>query len=619
MRTRGILAKLLSYAALAGVAIFLQGCTFFDPVSVPKEKVESVYRVIALKGGKVERSGTGFLVSDKIIATTRTVVDDSDKIYVGFLTNGRPSYALAIVKSKTDRFKDLVLLEAVQPVPGTPLEIRDGRPALNLDIRAIGFSGGTGNAIQKGNSENDLVNLLLGRSQLYPAVESEGQLTNIILNRGNVDVLQHGASVDKHNSGGPLTDACGYVLGVNSVEVKREGTNSSVAASELLALMRQAGVHASTSDAACVPDTNERNVRLGLGAAALLLSVGAMIFALRKPQVRERLSQMILPADRQSRANPAANPRPAPAPAAPREAPRQEAPRPAPAPERHAAPAPRPAPAPAPAPAPNRAPAPSPAAPVAAAGSLSEALASVSPLTAAPLVLVPIEGGTPILFTLQQLNAGVVVGRHKSCDVIVRSDTVSKRHARFQLDGTELTVQDLGSSNGTWRGKTRLQRAGRTEIIDGDTIRFGAAAYRVEYQPAKPPSGTGGDTAPVKGANVEPRAGQPSWFFSGLAGSGRVLQFTVVPRLDPQTGKEVDTVWTVGRKPEQADFVLLDDTVSLLHAKIRYTPGQGLQVCDLNSSNGTLLNGKPVGGDFISLEGAQNIQFGSLKMAIIKN
>lgn len=609
----GLFGSLLRPALLAGVAAFLQGCTFFEPPSVPKDKVDSVYRVIALKGGKVERSGTGFLISDRIIATTRTVVDDSDKIYVGFITNGRPSYAVANVKSKTDRFKDLVLLEAVQPVPGSPLQIRDGRPPLNLDIRAIGFSGSTGNAIQKGASENEVVNLLLGRSQLYPAVESEGQLTNIILNRGNVDVLQHGATVDKQNSGGPLTDMCGYVLGVNSVEVKREGTNSSVAASELLALMRQAGVHASTSDAACVPDTNERNVRLGLGAAALLLSIGAMVFALRKPQVRERLSQMILPADRQSRPSIPGNQRPAPAPV------RQEAPRPQPTVSREPVQAqPRPAPISEPRPAQNVAQAAAPAPrPAAAPQSLNEALASITtPHAAAPLVLVPIEGGTPILFTQQQLRDGVVIGRHKSCDVLINSDTVSKRHARFQIDGPELIVQDLGSSNGTWRGKTRLQRAGRTGIIDGDTIRFGAAAYRVEYQAAQ---AAGGDTSPINPAPSEPRQGQPSWFFSGLASNGRVLQFTVVPRLDPQTGNEVDTVWTVGRKPEQADFVLLDDTVSLLHAKIRYTPGQGLRVCDLNSSNGTMLNGKPVGGDFVSLEGAQNIQFGSLKMAIVKN
>jgi len=592
VRTRGTIGRLLGALGLAALAAGLQGCTFFDPVGVPRDKLDSVFRVVSVKGGKVDRTGAGFLIADRIIATSRSVVEGSDKVYVGFLTNGRPSYALAIIKSKSDDAKDVALLEAVQSVAGTPLQVRDGRPAINLDVRALGFSETGGREIRSGMTENDLVNTLLGRMQLYPAVEQAGHISSVIVGRGNVDVIQHGASINDQNSGGPLVDACGVVLGVNSLKVKREGTNSSVATSELVALMRQGGIQVTTNSDSCVPDTAERNVRLALGAAALLLSVGAMLFALRKPQVRERLSQMILP-DR----SPAAPRRTAPQKPAPQ--PSVAQPKSAPQPQHRPAP---PAQAQAPRPVEN-----------------GSNLIMVSPQHAAPLILVPIEGGTPILFTAQQLQAGVVVGRHKSCDVMLRSDTVSKRHARFQIEGAadQLFVQDLGSSNGTWRGKTRLQRAGRTELIDGDTIRFGAAGYRVEYQrPGATPPSPGPSAA--LGPTV-PRKDQTSWFFSGLSQSGRVMQFTIVPKYDPQTGKDVETVWTVGRKPEQADLVLLDDTVSLLHAKIRFTPGQGLRVCDLNSSNGTQVNGKPIGGEFVSLDGIQNLQFGSLKMAIIKN
>lgn len=70
-----------------------------------------------------------------------------------------------------------------------------------------------------------------------------------------------------------------------------------------------------------------------------------------------------------------------------------------------------------------------------------------------------------------------VVGREPQASVVIPHPSVSREHARVEVDGTCAWVEDLGSKNGTFRGETRL--SGRTLLADGDELRFGAV--RVTY------------------------------------------------------------------------------------------------------------------------------------------
>jgi DNA-binding winged helix-turn-helix (wHTH) protein len=71
------------------------------------------------------------------------------------------------------------------------------------------------------------------------------------------------------------------------------------------------------------------------------------------------------------------------------------------------------------------------------------------------------------------LRAGTqVLGRDSSADVVVDSLSVSRRHARITVAGAQVTVEDLGSKNGTWRRGERLN--GPAVLEDGDEIRFGS-------------------------------------------------------------------------------------------------------------------------------------------------
>lgn len=65
-----------------------------------------------------------------------------------------------------------------------------------------------------------------------------------------------------------------------------------------------------------------------------------------------------------------------------------------------------------------------------------------------------------------------IVGRDIGVELRMDSPGVSRRHARLQLSDTGLTIEDLGSKNGTFVGDTPVTTV--TPIADGDRLRFGS-------------------------------------------------------------------------------------------------------------------------------------------------
>jgi pSer/pThr/pTyr-binding forkhead associated (FHA) protein len=70
---------------------------------------------------------------------------------------------------------------------------------------------------------------------------------------------------------------------------------------------------------------------------------------------------------------------------------------------------------------------------------------------------------------------------------------------------------------------------------------------------------------------------------------------------------------TIGRNPEQADLVIAHKSISSLHAGIRVTD-RGVELCDLGSSNGTRVDGKRIGRDYVSIDGAKRISLGACEL-----
>jgi DNA-binding winged helix-turn-helix (wHTH) protein len=70
------------------------------------------------------------------------------------------------------------------------------------------------------------------------------------------------------------------------------------------------------------------------------------------------------------------------------------------------------------------------------------------------------------------LGNGVnTIGRGDDADVIVDSQSVSRRHANVVVSGDTATVEDLGSKNGTFVNDTPVNAP--TALADGDEVRVG--------------------------------------------------------------------------------------------------------------------------------------------------
>jgi DNA-binding winged helix-turn-helix (wHTH) protein len=69
-----------------------------------------------------------------------------------------------------------------------------------------------------------------------------------------------------------------------------------------------------------------------------------------------------------------------------------------------------------------------------------------------------------------------LLGRDGDVAVWLESPTVSRHHARICVLGADVTIEDLGSKNGTYLGGARLTKL--TPLADGDEICLGSVSVR---------------------------------------------------------------------------------------------------------------------------------------------
>ncbi len=74
--------------------------------------------------------------------------------------------------------------------------------------------------------------------------------------------------------------------------------------------------------------------------------------------------------------------------------------------------------------------------------------------------------GTRFVLTKDVTTAG----RHPESDVFLDDITVSRRHAEIRKDGERFRIQDMGSLNGTYVNKLRVEES---DLSSGDEIQIG--------------------------------------------------------------------------------------------------------------------------------------------------
>lgn len=261
----------------------------------------------------------------------------------------------------------------------------------------------------------------------------------------------------------------------------------------------------------------------------------------------------------------------------------------------------------------------------------------------------------------------MTVGRGSDCDITIDDGRVSRKHATISVSDGDLTIEDLGSANGTYVNSERLQ--GQATLKDGDTVAFDNNVFTLLI--AKPGADGAKDEAVDPDATMigmapppapepkpavaeealkadPPKADEPkvdlklpgSWDESEGVDGTQLLQIPDLPDMSEAlqaaaagvdsnaphlvvttaTGSQMvelsvgasnDTsVWEIGR--EQTCEVVIDDpSVSSKHAQLVFSKGRWRMV-NMVSTNGIFVNGEKKLSAYLA-EG-DVVQLGAVKL-----
>lgn len=423
--------KPLYFAGLLVFLAMLTACS--DEESDIAATDLSVVRIVAIADPQHVGGGTGFIInSDGIIVTNDHVVRNAKAIdVVTGSGNSIEKHSAESVWSSAE--SDLAILKTTDlNRPG--LELADYKPQKGCDVTALGFPGIV-DKIAQGTAlaESSLTKGVVGRMMNVPWP----------LKSVKIPIIQHSATIHAGNSGGPLLDACGRVIGVNTVKfntyfqltpesAKRmiqggpvkvnitEGIYFASHVSVLKDALDNLNIAYTLAPEKCGEAQDEAPLLLlAIAITGVLFGGAALLIALRKPgMISETYSQW---RQRQSGRT---------------------------------------------------------------AGRFGHAEKKPSQAESWQLTGVSGCGAMRHTFDIQTLRShppGLTLGRDPAlCHLVIDNDSVSEQHARIGLSGNELTIEDLDSSNGTVINRHRLKRSYEAApLADGTEIELGDAILKL--------------------------------------------------------------------------------------------------------------------------------------------
>jgi pSer/pThr/pTyr-binding forkhead associated (FHA) protein len=75
------------------------------------------------------------------------------------------------------------------------------------------------------------------------------------------------------------------------------------------------------------------------------------------------------------------------------------------------------------------------------------------------------------------VDGGLTIGRSGDCDLTLQDTYLSSRHARVANDDGDLSIEDLGSTNGTYVNQELVK--GRVRLERGDVVQVGGVLFEV--------------------------------------------------------------------------------------------------------------------------------------------
>lgn len=341
--------------------------------------------------------GTGFVVgSGGVVATNYHVISDAKEIYLLTKQEGeRPQKHQATILWSYPEI-DIAILSA-PTLNAPPLILMEGLPSKGLTVVAIGYPG-----VADENAAPDRL-----ESTATQGIVSRVFKSSWYKGAKQIEIVQHSAPINKGNSGGPLIDSCGRVIGMNTQKTlgeivgnskqgfavsQSDGISFAINSSELISILKSRGIIGSITSAQCNEGTGYSTLGIFRGTSWMLivgilgaigLAGGSLFIALRKPAIlSESYTQYI------RRSNP------------------------------------------------------------------STTVAHPTKKSADWNFVGKTEDGTPIRLKISKSSLesrNLMLGRDSSgCDLVVNDPSVSRRHAILSLVAGRLMLSDGGSTNGTY-------------------------------------------------------------------------------------------------------------------------------------------------------------------------
>ena len=199
--------------------------------------------------------GSGFFIGQKLVATNRHVIEQagSSGILVVNTRLGRPLHATVRAQTPNSEIysPDVAVLDVPDAPPVQPLSFT--RTVEQLDtVVAAGFPGVLLRA------DNNFHRLLDGDATAMPSVIlTDGRVNAVQTAPTGLPIVPHSAQIAPGNSGGPLVDACGRVVGINTfINVSTEQAvhiNYAEKADAVLTFLKSKQIDAAESSTPCQP------------------------------------------------------------------------------------------------------------------------------------------------------------------------------------------------------------------------------------------------------------------------------------------------------------------------------------------------------------------------------
>jgi hypothetical protein len=415
----------------------------------------SVVRLIVFQDEGIG-TGTGFVVgSDSdgcLVATNHHVVEainTSGKNIIVARKRGAvvESYGGKVIWQ--DRYKDLAVVR-VENLKAKPLTLHKEGPKQGDEVLALGFPGVADDddsfiAFLKEHfsSSSNIVNDSTGQAARFIEATLSKAAVRRIVNRkwhpsdpvNDFPIIEHDVNISPGNSGGPLLNACGQVVGVNTMlnldnlGIVRMSSHSS----ELISALNNLGIRYKATSTPCtaVALAGKSVNSFWIPILAILAAAGvavALFVALRKPTlIRETYTQFL----RRSTPSPLAPAAPTIVPAAVPQAP----------------------------------------APTSQRGWILE---GENPEAA---------GSRKVRIDVPSTMIGrgkLIVGRKAGVvHFPVRNTSISSQHATLLLDESGLYIEDRNSSNGTRINGTKLPPFSPVKLRTGDSVTLGEVSMQV--------------------------------------------------------------------------------------------------------------------------------------------